>query len=107
LADVPITEAGEFDGAAFKALLEAEIKYAASFVPGGAHVVGLGSATQQDPKITEAARASDEKRRVFEMDRSARAMGVKTKEGLRIFREGRQAFDPTFCSTAEKVGAEV
>ena len=51
LADVPITETGDFDKDKFAPLLEAEIQYAASFVPGGAQVVGLGAATGADPKL--------------------------------------------------------
>ena len=97
-ADVPITEAGEFDAKVFATLLEAEVQYVASLFPGGAHVVGLGAATA-DPKLVEATRAADEKQRVRELDRSARSMGIRTAEGMRIFREGRSAFDPTFNST--------
>lgn len=104
-ADVPITESGDFDAAAFKLVLEAEVKYAASLLPGGAQVVGLGTANA-DPKITEAARVADEKQRTRDLDRSARAMGIKTAEGMRIFREGRSAFDPTFNST-DKLEQEV
>ena len=97
-ADVPITESGEFDSKVFATLLEAEVQYAASLLPGGAHVVGLGAAPA-DPKLAEATRAADEKQRVRELDRSARSMGIKTAEGMRIFREGRSAFDPTYNST--------
>ena len=97
-ADVPITEAGEFDAKVFATLLEVEVQYVASLFPGGAHVVGLGAATA-DPKLVEATRAADEKQRVRELDRSARSMGIRTAEGMRIFREGRSAFDPTFNST--------
>ena len=97
VAGVPITADGDFDSAAFKTLLEAEIKYAASFIPGGAQVVGLGTATAPDPKVQEAARVEDQKSRVLQMDRTARQMGVRTEEGRRIFREGRAAFDPSYC----------
>ena len=104
LTHVAITEAGAFDEAGFKAVLEAEIQYAASFIPGGANVVGIGATAQPDPKVTEAARERDLKAREFEMNRSAGSFGVKTAEGKRIFREGRAAFDPNFNSLDVAVG---
>jgi hypothetical protein len=98
--DVPITEAGDFDKVAFKALLEAEIQYAARFVPNGVKISGVGAgATAPDPKVVEAQRVAEAKDRDRAMDRSARQMGVRTKEGLAIFREGRRAFDPSFCNS--------
>ena len=101
--DVPITEAGDFDEKAFKTILEAEIQYAARFVQGGVKISGVGGATAADPKVTEAARAKDAEDRAREMDRSGRAMGIKTKEGLAIFREGRRAFDPSFAAPVKEV----
>lgn len=102
IGKVPLTAAGELDETAFGAVLEAEITYAASFIPGGAQVVGLGAVAQPDPKVSEAQRVKDAADRDFELNRSAASMGIKTEAGRRIFREGRRAFDPQFNS-ADKV----
>lgn len=99
-ADVPVTEAGDFDEPNFKKALEAEIQYAASFLPAGAKVVGLG-ATAPDPKVIEAEREKNDKARKHAMNRSASNLGITTKEGQRIFREGRGAFDANFCNTPQ------
>lgn len=99
--DVPITEAGDFDEAGFKKALEAEIQYAAAFLPDGAKVVGLGVAAP-DPKVVEAEREKNEKVRKHAMNRSASNLGITTKEGQRIFREGRAAFDSNFCNMPDK-----
>lgn len=106
LTGVAITEAGAFDEATFKKTLEAEIQFAASFIPGGAQVVGLGTAVVADPKVQEANDKREREERKFSLDRSARQFGLKTEEGRRIFREGRSGFDPTFNSlTDAKEGA--
>lgn len=102
----PLTEALTFDAAAFKPILEAEIQYAASFIPGGVQAVGVGAAGTPDPKVTEAQRERDLKERDFSLNRSAANMGIKSEAGLRIFREGRRAFDPNYCAKPV-VGAEV
>ena len=39
------------------------------------------------------------------MNRSAGTLGIVSKEGQRIFREGRAAFDPNYCRNAETVEA--
>lgn len=102
--DAPITEAGEFDAAAFKTLIEAEIQYAARFIPGGVAAVGVGAAAiVHDPKVTEAQRERDLKERDFSLNRSASNMGIKSEAGLKIFREGRRAFDPNYCAKPAQV----
>lgn len=106
LTHVAITEAGAFDEAGFKTVLESEIRYAASFIPGGATVVGMGSQATPDPKVTEAAQERSRKDREFSMNRSAGSFGVKTEMGKRIFREGRAAFDPNYNSADKSVAVE-
>jgi hypothetical protein len=108
LADVPITETGDFDKTKFDPMLEAEIQYAASFIPGGAQVVGQGTAVV-DPKVKEAQAAAGKKDRKRLLNESAERMGIHTKEGKRIFREGRAAFNPQFNAADNKrepVGVE-
>ena len=95
LVSVPITEAGDFDAAAFKTLLEAEIKYAASFLPEGARVVGMGEAAPA-PELVAAREKATAKEVKRSLNQSASNMGIQTKAGRRIFREGRAGFDPTF-----------
>ena len=95
LASVPITDAGDFDPAAFKAVLEAEIKYAASFLPEGARVVGLGEAAPA-PEMVAAREKATAKELKRSLNESASRLGITTKAGRRIFREGRAGFDPTF-----------
>lgn len=96
-ADVPVTESGDFDEANFLKVLEAEVQYAASFLPAGAKVVGIG-ATAPDPKVIEAEREKNDKLRERAMDRSANSLGLRSEAAKRIFREGRAAFDPNYVA---------
>lgn len=98
LTHVTVTDAGAFDGAAFKPILEAEIAYAASFVPGGVKAVGAGSAqgAAADPKILEAQRQEERERLKENLNRSAGLLGLESKQAKKVFREGRAAFDPTY-----------
>ena len=105
LVSVPITEAGDFDPAAFKTLLEAEIKYAASFLPGGVQAVGLGTATALAPEVIEAQTTAHKKEQKRLLNESAGRMGITTKAGRRIFREGRSAFDPNYNSATPELAA--
>jgi hypothetical protein len=97
LVSVPITETGDFDAAAFKTVIEAEIKYAASFLPEGARVVGMGEAAPA-PELVAAREKATNKELKRSLNESASRMGITTKAGRRIFREGRAGFDPTFNS---------
>lgn len=105
LADVPIKETGDFDPEAFGKILEAEIKYAANLLPGGARVEGLGAATPK-PEELEARAKESKKERKRALNETATRMGIQTKEGRRIFREGRAAFDPSYNSASGGVAVE-
>lgn len=63
--NAPITADGDFDAKAFATLLEAEIQYAASLIPGGARIVGMGTV---DPKLTEADRQAQHTADAAEFD---------------------------------------
>jgi hypothetical protein len=102
--NAPITTDGEFDAKGFETLLEAEIKYAASLIPGGARIEGMGTPATQ---LTEAQRADagkawdeqyssamDELATVFcgEAGEGAdKAARKKQKRLHEAFREGRAA----------------
>lgn len=105
LTHVTVTEAGAFDEAAFKPILEAEINYAASFIQGGVKAVGLGAAqaAAADPKILEAQRLEERERLNASLNRSAGLMGLESETAKRVFREGRAAFDPTYNSRKKAV----
>lgn len=106
--DAPITEAGDFDKTAMKAIVEAEIQYAARFIPGGVEAVGVGAQPTPDPKVAEAAQAKAVEDRKFWLNRSASHLHIQTEAGKRIFREGRAGFDPNYCSSDKRMaGAEV
>lgn len=98
ISHVTVNDAGAFDEAAFKSILEAEINYAASFVQGGVKAVGVGAAqaAAADPKIAEAIRQEGRERMKESLNRSAGLLGLESKEAKRVFREGRSAFDPTY-----------
>jgi hypothetical protein len=64
---------------------------AESYREGRRGVVDLREAGSAQ-RLTEPA----EKDRERYMNRTARAMGIKTAEGLRLFREGRLTFDPNY-----------
>lgn len=99
-----ITEAapirdGALDTAAFKTLMEAEIKteadYLAAITPGGPRVIGLGESAggaALDEKA-EKARMKEAKRQLKEF---APILGVRTKVGRLIIEGGRAAFDPEY-----------
>jgi hypothetical protein len=102
--NAPVTADGEFDAEAFDTLLEAEIKYAASLIPGGVQIVGMGTA---DPKVTEAQHEAAGKEwaaaRDTTMDELARFVMGEATDGAdkgerkkfkrlhQAFREGRAA----------------
>lgn len=95
----PLTEANLFDTVAFDKLIEAELEYASRFLPAGAQVKGVGAAAvAADPKVLEAQRLQESKDREFNLNRSARQFNIRSEEAQRVFREGRRAFDPTYCA---------
>lgn len=104
-----INEAGDFDSKAFDTLMEAKLHEEGDRLKAitGSPVHGLGPAP--DPKVTEAERktaAKEHKRTLKEM---ATRMGLTTKAGRKIFREGRAAFNPAYNArelTGAGVGAE-
>lgn len=95
---VPTTADGELDKKAFKTLVEAGIKAEATYlseVSGGARVVGLGGAPA---KLTEAQQDEADKRTKKEMKEHAKRMGFLTKQGRKVYLEGRAAFDVNYNS---------
>jgi hypothetical protein len=106
LMNVPITEAGDFDTAAFKTVIEAEVKYAASFLPEGARPVGVGTVAPT-PEVLEAQSKERRKEMKRALNESAARMGITSKAGRRVFREGRAGFDPLFNAASQPVAVGV
>lgn len=92
----PITVDGDFDGESFKKLVEREIKFAGELLGGGQIVTDMGA--PEAAQLTEVQRADIEKSNKRQSKLTAAAFGIGTKQGARIFREGRSAFDPNYNS---------
>lgn len=104
----PINAEGELDSAAFKTLIEAEVKDEAAYLSsltGGRIVTGNGSAEGAAP--TEADVKTQEAQRKLENRRLAASLGFSGPEhkvGRRILEGGRAAFDPNYNSAQNGVG---
>ncbi len=64
-------------------------------------MTGMGSLQTAEP--TEAQKAEALRVREADVTRSASGYGLKTKEGKRIFLEGRAAFNPEYNSAEKEV----
>ncbi len=101
---VPFTESGDLDKVKLTAIVEAETKNEAAYISslsGGRIVTGMGSLQTAEP--TEAQKAEALRVREADVTRSASGYGLKTKEGKRIFLEGRAAFNPEYNSAEKEV----
>jgi hypothetical protein len=103
----PLNAEGDLDNAAFKTLLEAEIKHAADLIGGGPLVTGMGGGADHQPTAdelkTQEAETKAERKRLAE----TMGFGKDRKAGRKIILEGRGAFDPTYNSSRNGVGVTV
>lgn len=107
----PINADGELDAAAYKKVIEAEVKDEAAYLSsltGGRIVTGNGSSEGAQP--TEADIKAQEAQRKAESKRLAETLGFGGKEhkvGRKILESGRAAFDPNYNSALNGVGVTV
>ena len=109
---LPLVEkTGELDRVALTKLVEAETKDEVAFIQeasGRSLVTGMG--TSEPATITEAQKAERAAAEKAEGKRFTSLFGLKTKEGRKIMRDGRSAFDPNYNSGAGELvtaGAKV
>jgi hypothetical protein len=100
-----LAASGELDRAAITSLAEAETKDEVTYIAQltGRPVTGMG--VIQEAALTEAQRAEQAKDQERELANSAAAFGVRGKMGLKIWSEGRSAFDPNYNAGDKEAAA--